>query len=61
MPKILAQAMCDQGLTTRFAEVRRLISANAIWINDRLATSWDEPVHSGDVIACGKHKKITVR
>lgn len=60
MDDILARVMCERGLTTGFAEVRRLISGKAITINGILATSYDQKVYSGDVIKCGKHKSTVV-
>ena len=56
----LAQAMCKQGLASGFAEVRRLIHGKAITVNGALAESWDMPVKSGNVITCGKRKKMEV-
>ena len=57
----LAEVLCKEGLLTGFAEVRRLINGKAITINGNLAKSWDEPVKSGDVITCGKYKKMIVK
>lgn len=56
----LAKALCEQAMTSGFAEVRRLVHAEAITVNGVLAESWDMPVKQGDVIACGKHKAITI-
>lgn len=56
----LATALCQEGLTTGFAEVRRLINGKAITINGQLATSWDQEVKTGDVLKVGKHKECVV-
>ena len=56
----LAKALCEQGITSGFAEVRRLVHAEAITVNGISAESWDMPVKQGDVIACGKHKAISI-
>jgi ribosomal protein S4 len=56
----LANALCEQGIAIGFAEVRRLVHAEAITVNGVLAESWDMPVKQGDVIACGKHKVISI-
>lgn len=56
----LAKALCEQGITSGFAEVRRLVHAEAITVNGVLAESWDMPVKQGDVVTCGKHKVISI-
>lgn len=56
----LAQALCDQGITSGFAEARRLIHGGAITVNGVLAESWNMPVKQDDVITCGKHKTISI-
>ena len=59
--KFLAEVLCEEGLLTGFAEVRRLINGKAITVNGNLAKSWDESVKSGDIITCGKRKKMVVK
>ena len=56
----LAQALCEKGLTSGFGEVRRLIDGGAITVNGEPARSWKEPVCCGDVITCGKRKRMVV-
>lgn len=56
----LAQAMCEQGLVCGFGEVRRLVHSRAVTINGVPAESWDMPVKPGDVITCGKRKRMVV-
>ena len=58
--QFLAEALCEAGLASGFAEVRRLVSGGAIKINGYSATSYDEAVKDGDVITIGKHKQMTV-
>ena len=56
----LATVLCQKGLTTGFAEVRRLIGGKAITINGQLATSWNQEVKSGDTLKVGKRKECVV-
>ena len=41
MAVTLGLALCQGGLATGFAEVRRLIASQAITINEKTATAWD--------------------
>lgn len=61
MSTTLAMALCKGGLTSGFAEVRRLISSEAITINGELATSWDQLVYTGDILKVGKRKVCVVK
>jgi len=56
----LAQAMCDGGLVRGYAEVRKFINAKAVTINGQAAVSWNQLVHSGDVIKLGKYRVCVV-
>lgn len=60
MTETLAAAMCRKGLTNEFAEVRRLVASNAITINDKPATEWNQLVNTGDIIKCGKYRVTIV-
>ena len=60
MFEMLAEASCRLGLTSGFAEVRRLIDGKGIMINGLHATAWDQVVMPGDVIQVGKHKVAVV-
>jgi len=60
MTETLAAAMCRKGLTNGFAEVRRLVSGKVITVNGELAIEWNQLVHTGDVIKCGKYKTAIV-
>lgn len=57
----LAKAMCDNGLTNGYAEVRRFIDAKSVTVNEELAVSWNQLVHYGDIIRLGKHRTCVVR
>ena len=61
MSTTLAMALCNNGLTTGFAEVRRLIDGKAITINGEFAISWDQLVYIGDILKVGKHKTCVVK
>lgn len=56
MTETLGAAACRLGLTSGFAEVRRLISGGGIFINDIPAKEWNQKVHQGDVIRVGKRR-----
>lgn len=56
----LAQALVDYDMVKGFAEVRRYIAAQAILVNNKLATSWDQMVKTGDCIKLGKHKSFII-
>ena len=60
MFEMLAEASCRLGLTTGFAEVRRLVDGKGIMLNGQYAKAWDQIVMSGDVIQVGKHKVAVV-
>ena len=61
MSTTLGLALCQGGLATGFAEVRRLIQSQAITINGEIATKWDQSVCIGDVLKVGKHRTYVVR
>ena len=61
MSKTLGQAMYDGGLVIGFAEVRRLIDAKAVTINDVPALACDQIVRTGDILKVGKHRTCVVR
>ena len=60
MTETLAHAMCRKSLAKGYAEVRRYIDAQAVTVNDKLAVSWSQEVHHGDVIKLGKHRATVV-
>ena len=61
MAVTLGLALCQGGLATGFAEVRRLIASQAVTINGKTATAWDQPVMVGDVLKVGKHRTCVVK
>lgn len=60
MFEILAEASCRLGLTTGFAEVRRLVDGKGIMVNGQYAKAWDQIVRPGDIIQVGKRKTAIV-
>lgn len=56
----LARALVDYDMAKGFAEVRRYVAAKSVFVNDKLATSWDQTVKTGDCIKLGKHKSFVL-
>jgi len=61
MSTTLGVALCKSGLTSGFAEIRRLIQSQAVTINGEIATQWDQIVNIGDVLKVGKHRTYVVK
>ena len=56
MSETLMHAMCRLGLAHGGADCRRYIAAKSVTVNGELATSYDQIVHTGDIIKLGKHR-----
>lgn len=61
MTTSLADAVCNNGLASGYAEVRRFIASQAITVNGEVATAWNQLVHCGDIIKLGKYRTCVVR
>lgn len=56
MSETLMHAMCRLGLAHGGADCRRYIINKAVTINGELAISYDQIVHTGDIIKLGKRR-----
>lgn len=52
--------LCNEGITKGFAECRRLIFMDALFVNDKKVKEFEFDVKEGDIVRVGKNTVFVV-